>query len=275
MSRAELWSNGPVRRDVSTHLALTVNGPTTLLFSTAVSATGVSVDERLDLRVDGQLVDPTTFTDHYGSRLHQASCTASRVEFDYAATVCGQAATARAEAIDLVTFLRPSRYCESDALAPTAHAEFGGLEGHELLSAVAAWVHDRLAYVSGASLPTDGAVRTLLARQGVCRDFAHLTIALLRARDVPARLASVYAPGLGPMDFHAVCEAWVDEAWQVVDATWLAPRQSLLRIATGRDAADTAFLTNNRADVVLDELEVTAVADELPDDDWTSPAQLR
>jgi transglutaminase-like putative cysteine protease len=85
----------------------------------------------------------------------------------------------------------------------------------------------------------------------------------------------VYAPGLGPMDFHAVCEAWVDEAWQVVDATWLAPRQSLLRIATGRDAADTAFLTNNGAHIVLDELEVTAVADELPDDDWTSPAQLR
>jgi transglutaminase-like putative cysteine protease len=257
-----------VRRDVSAHLALTVTGPTTLLFSTAVSATGVSVDERLDLRVDGQLVDPTTFTDHYGSRLHQTECTASRVEFDYAATVRGQAAAAGAEAIDLVTFLRPSRYCESDALAPTAQAEFDGLEGHKLLGAVAGWVHDRLAYVSGA-------VRTLLARQGVCRDFTHLTIALLRARDVPARLASVYAPGLGPMDFHAVCEAWVDEAWQVVDATWLAPRQSLLRIATGRDAADTAFLTNNGGAIVLDEQAVIAVADELPDDDWTSPAQLR
>jgi transglutaminase-like putative cysteine protease len=270
-----LWSNGPVRRDVSAHVALTVNGPTTLLFSTAVSATGLSVEERLDLRVDGQPVDPITFTDHYGSRLHQAASTGSRVEFDYGATVCGQAAPSSAEPIDLVTFLRPSRYCESDALAPTAQAEFGGLEGHELLGAVAAWVHDKLAYVSGASLPTDGAVRTLLARQGVCRDFAHLTIALLRARDVPARLASVYAPGLEPMDFHAVCEAWVDDAWQLVDATWLAPRHSLLRIATGRDAADTAFLTNNGAGIVLEELQVTAVADELPDDDWRSPAQLR
>ena len=65
------------------------------------------------------------------------------------------------------------------------------------------------------------------------------------------------------------------DAWQVVDATWLAPRQSLLRIATGRDAADTAFLTNNGGAIVLDELAVIAVADELPDDDWTSPAQLR
>jgi transglutaminase-like putative cysteine protease len=163
-----------VPRDVSAHVALTVNGPTTLLFSTAVSATGLSVDERLDLRVDGQLVDPITFTDHCGSRLHEAACTASRVEFDYTATICGQATASGAEPIDLVTFLRPSRYCESDALAPTAEAEFGGLEGHELLGAVAAWVHNRLAYVSGASLPTDGAVRTLLAREGVGRDFAQL-----------------------------------------------------------------------------------------------------
>jgi hypothetical protein len=53
-------------------------------------------------------------------------------------------------------------------------------------------VQDRLAYVSGASPAADGAVRTLLARRGVCRDFAHLTAALLRTRDVPARLVSVY-----------------------------------------------------------------------------------
>ena len=64
------------------------------------------------------------------------------------------------------------------------------------------------------------------------------------------------------MEFHAVAEAYVDGAWYVVDATKLAPRQSLLRIATGRDAADTAFLTNNGAALTLGELEVTAVADE-------------
>jgi transglutaminase-like putative cysteine protease len=91
---------------------------------------------------------------------------------------------------------------------------------------------------------------------------------------VPARLVSVYAPGLDPMDFHAVCEAWVDGAWQVVDATWLAPRQTLVRIATGRDAADTAFLTNNGAELVLEQMVVTAVADELPADDWTAPCRL-
>jgi transglutaminase-like putative cysteine protease len=262
-----------VRRDVSARLALTVQGPASLLFSVAVASSGLT-DERLTVRVDGAKVRPEELTDHYGSRLHQTTCSAARVELDYAATVSGRSEAAGASPIDLVTFLRPSRYCESDALAPTAAAEFGGLEGHDLLAAVAAWVHDRLDYVSGSSIPTDGAVRTLLARQGVCRDFAHLTIALLRARDVPARLVSVYAPGLDPMDFHAVCEAWVGDAWQLVDATWLAPRQSLLRIATGRDAADTAFLTSNGDDLVLDEMEVSAVADELPGDDWVSLVQL-
>ena len=131
-----------------------------------------------------------------------------------------------------------------------------------------------LSYVPGSSLPTDGAVNTLLARQGVCRDYAHLVIALLRALDVPARLAAVYAPGLDPMDFHAVAEAWVEGAWHVVDATTLAPRSTLVRIATGRDAADTAFLSNYGANVRLDNLWVTAVADELPGDDVTQLVRI-
>ena len=104
----------------------------------------------------------------------------------------------------------------------------------------------RLNYVPGSSDPIDGAADTLLAGAGVCRDYAHLVVALLRAVFVPARLVSVYAPGLYPMDFHAVAEAFVDGQWRVVDATLLAPRQSLVRIATGRDAADTAFLDNHK-----------------------------
>jgi transglutaminase-like putative cysteine protease len=145
-----------------------------------------------------------------------------------------------------------------------------------LLDAVSSWVGQRVAYVTGSSRPTDGAVSTLLSRQGVCRDFAHLVIALLRGCDVPARLVSVYAPGLQPMDFHAVTEALVDGRWLVADATCLAPRSTLLRIATGRDATDTAFLTTTGTSVELLALEVWATTDgELPDDDLTQPAQLR
>ena len=112
----------------------------------------------------------------------------------------------------------------------------------------------RVAYIAGSSRSTDGAVTTLLSRQGVCRDFAHLVIAMLRACDMPARLVSVYAPGLQPMDFHAVAEALVDGEWLVADATTLAPRAAMLRIATGRDAADTAFLTSFGEAVTLQSL---------------------
>jgi transglutaminase-like putative cysteine protease len=110
----------------------------------------------------------------------------------------------------------------------------------------------------------------------VCRDFAHVTAALLRAKDVPARLASVYAPGLRPMDFHAVVEAYVDGAWQLVDATGLAPRSTMLRIATGRDATDTAFLSNYHGAVNLRALTVTATSQgDLPTDDGHALTVLR
>ena len=61
-------------------------------------------------------------------------------------------------------------------------------------------------------------------------------------RLAPARFVAVYAPGLNPMDFHAIFEAWFDGAWWAYDATHQAPRESMVRVATGRDAADTAFL---------------------------------
>ena len=98
----------------------------------------------------------------------------------------------------------------------------------------------------------------MLAGTGVCRDYAHLVIALLRAVNVPARLVAVYAPGCYPMDFHAVAEAYVDGMWRVVDATCLAPRQTMVRIATGRDAADTAFLDNHGGGINLTSMNVNA-----------------
>ena len=125
-------------------------------------------------------------------------------------------------------------------------------------STVADWVNRRLIYTSGASRPVDTAVDTLLAGQGVCRDYAHLTITLLRALEVPARLVAVYAPGLSPMDFHAVVEADVDGTWCVVDSTRLAPTSSLVRICSGRDAADTAFLTTLGGVARFETMTVTA-----------------
>src|SRR6478609_2637991 len=177
---------------------------------------------------------------------------------------------------DLSLYRRPSRYIDSDTFGGFAHSEFAGLHDAELLEAVSSWVGTRLVYVPGSSGPTDGATETLLGGAGVCRDYAHLVIALLRALRVPARLTGVYAPGCDPMDFHAVVEAFVAGGWYVVDATALAPRSSLVRIATGRDAADTAFMTTNTGRTDLDWSKVTAVADDgLPDDDLDQLVALR
>jgi transglutaminase-like putative cysteine protease len=263
-----------VHRDLAAHLVLDVAAPATLVLQVAVAAGYDAPDEALTVTVDGTPVVPRELAGPWGARLHVLDAPAGRTALDYRARVVGTTRPGPGDEADRLALLRPSRYSESDSLAPTARAEFAGLAGAELLAAVASWVGTRLAYVPGSSLPTDGAMRTLLARQGVCRDYAHLVVALLRALDVPARLAAVYAPGLDPMDFHAVAEAWVDGRWCVVDATTLAPRGTLVRIATGRDAADTAFLSAYGGAVTVAEMQVTATADVLPDDDLNDLVEI-
>lgn len=265
-----------MQRDVRSHLELTVTEPADLVLAIGVSAHYEPDHESLTATLDGAAVAPTEFTDQSGTRFQRLRVGAGTLVVDYQAHILGDAVSTIGVPYDLFAYRLPSRYVESDVLSPTAAAEFAGIEpGPDLLAAVSSWVGTQLSYVPGASGPTDGAVQTLLARQGVCRDYAHLCAALLRACGVAARVAAVYAPGLDPMEFHAVTEAWIGDAWRVVDATALAPRQTLVRIATGRDAADTAFLTvlSGRAD--LDAIEVTAVADDLPYDDVTELVSIR
>ncbi|GIF39790.1 transglutaminase-like domain-containing protein [Actinoplanes xinjiangensis] len=201
-----------------------------------------------------------------------------------------------------IVALRPSRYCPSDRLGGFAATRFGtsvpdgagfstsqpdgasfgtalpdgaGFGGSRAgdgtagtVRAITDWVYEHITYQGGSSGPTTDAVDTLLAGAGVCRDFAHLTATLCRARNIPARVAAVYAPGLSPMDFHLVVETAIDGHWRVWDATRLAPRQSLIRIATGRDAADTAFATTLSGALTLTGTEILAVAGgNLPFDD--------
>ncbi|WP_062461909.1 transglutaminase-like domain-containing protein [Demequina soli] len=261
-----------MRRDVTSSLSLDATGPVHLVL--AVAAAHAAAEESLTVTQDGVPLDVTEFEDQHGTRLHVADATAGRVEVRYAARIDGRAADLPVDELDRLRYLRPSRYCESDTLAPVAADEFAGLSGVELLAAVSSWVGTHLTYDGSSTDPTGGAAATLLSRRGVCRDFAHLVVALLRALDVPARVVAVYAPGLEPMDFHAVAEALVDGRWLVVDATALAPRSTLVRIATGRDAADTAFLTTIGEPVELVAMEVTATADALPEDDVRAPVTL-
>ena len=262
----------PCRRHVSAHLEIEVHEQLEMILQLAVpDLPGTSLREILTITRDGKSLAAAEVVIPGGGRAHVLTVRPGRVLVQYQATVEGRAAVPEVTPADRLTYLRPSRYAESDQLVAVAHAEFAGLSGApDLLAAVSSWVGTHLRYVPGSSGPTDGAVHTLLRRQGVCRDYAHLVVALLRALNVPARLAAVYAPGLEPMDFHAVAEAAVDGCWRVVDATLLAPRASLVRIATGRDAADTAFLSTYGGAATLVVTEVMAVLDgELPDDDVT------
>ena len=144
--------------------------------------------------------------------------------------------------IEVLPYLRGSRYCPSDTFETIAEQKFGGLRGGDRAAAIAGWIAEHLEYRPCSDSRTT-ALETYVQRAGVCRDFSHLAITLCRASDIPARVASVYAPALDPPDFHAVVEVYVGGRWRLLDPTGRAPIAGLVRIAYGRDAADVAFLT--------------------------------
>jgi transglutaminase-like putative cysteine protease len=218
--------------------------------------------------LNGEPIEALEVSGLHGNRIHKFQAPAGNLHVSYTATIVGKTDPAPVTEYDLTMYLSPSRYAEADKFYGFAATEFGDYaDSTTLLENVSLWVGTRLIYVPGSSDPIDGAVDTLLAGNGVCRDYAHLVVALLRAVNVPVRLVAVYAPGLSPMDSHAVAEAFVDGAWRVVDATCLAPRQTLVRIATGCDAADTAFLDNHKGAINLNNMTVTATSDgDLPKD---------
>ena len=146
------------------------------------------------------------------TRLHLFETPAGIVTIDYSAVVLGRAAPVAVHPTDPIVFLRPSRYVQSDTLTPFARETFA----HRDTTAPGWCARSRAGCTTGWSTPPRRRRRPAerwrpwRPARGVCRDFAHLTAALLRALDVPARLVSVYAPQLVPMDFHAVVEALVD-----------------------------------------------------------------
>ena len=146
---------------------------------------------------------------------------------------------------DVLRYLMPSRYCESDILSRAAQQLFGDLpHGLSRVRAIESWIHDSIYYLPGFSNSTTTAQEVFVQRAGVCRDFAHLGITFCRALNIPARLVVGYVyfeeP---PQDFHAVFEAWLDHQWVVFDPTKMAPIDRLVRVGTGRDAKDVAFAT--------------------------------
>jgi transglutaminase-like putative cysteine protease len=152
---------------------------------------------------------------------------------------------------ECLSFLMPSRFCLPDELGSEAWKRFGDLApGWSRVQAVVDFVHDRIEFVPGSSNPWTTAVDVLRAREGVCRDYAHLAISFVRALNIPARYVFGYISEVGvakpvePMDFAAWFEAYLDGEWHTFDARNNTPRIGRVIVGRGRDAADVALITS-------------------------------
>ena len=152
---------------------------------------------------------------------------------------------------DVLPFLLGSRYCETDLLLPTAWERFGtGPTGWAKVQAICDFVHGHVRFGYEHARPTKTALDTFREKQGVCRDFAHLAVALCRCMNIPARYCTGYLGDIGvpaspePMDFSGWFEAYLGGRWYTFDARHNTPRIGRILIARGRDAADVAITTS-------------------------------
>ncbi len=145
---------------------------------------------------------------------------------------------------DVLQYLLPSRYCQSDLLFKMAQKITAKSEpGYPQPEAIRTWIQKKVKYKYGTSDASTSAVDTAKKRVGVCRDFSHLGIALCRALRIPARMVVGYLHELDPMDLHAWFEAYVGGRWYTFDATQKTPKGNRIVVAYGRDACDVAQLT--------------------------------
>lgn len=151
---------------------------------------------------------------------------------------------------DLLIYLLGSRYCDTDRLADIAWAQFGeGPTGWARVQAIVDYVHERIEFGYHHARATRTAFEAHQERRGVCRDFAHLAVALCRCMNIPARYCTGYLGDIGippvdcPMDFSAWFDVYLGGAWHVFDARHNTPRIGRILMARGRDAADTALTT--------------------------------
>jgi transglutaminase-like putative cysteine protease len=180
------------------------------------------------------------------------------LELTYTATVCLEhhredparldEVAVRHMPLEILPYIYPSRYCQSDRLMQLAFRNFGHLKpGYGRVLAIQQWVQELVTFAAATSNSSTSAVDTLVDQVGVCRDFTHLMIALCRALNIPARIATGTDYGadvaLGPPDFHAYVEAYLGDRWYLFDASGPAIPMGVMRIGTGRDAADVAFAT--------------------------------
>ena len=163
---------------------------------------------------------------------------------------------------EVVVYLLASRYCETDRLIETAWSLFGHTEpGWSRVQAIVDYVHDRIEFGYHHARSTKTAWDAHEERRGVCRDFAHLAIALCRCMNIPARYCTGYLGDIGippidaPMDFSAWFQVYLGGQWHAFDARHNKPRIGRILMATGRDATDAA-LTTAFGQAILSRFEV-------------------
>lgn len=143
---------------------------------------------------------------------------------------------------EVLQYLLPSRYCESDRFGDMAREITAShLPGYDQVAAIEGWLRSTIAYMPGSSAFPLSAIEVNLQQSGVCRDLAHLGIALCRGLSIPARLVVGYLHGLEPMEMHAWFEAFVAGRWYTFDATQASLKGGYVAIGYGRDAADVAI----------------------------------
>ncbi|WP_019989400.1 transglutaminase domain-containing protein [Rudanella lutea] len=218
-------------------------------------------------------VPVTEFTDRYGNLCQRLVApagpfsvrTAATVQTDDTIDVAPGAPFVPIEDLpdDVLHFLLPSRYCQSDQLGELAADITAAVEtpGYDQAEAIRRWINQNIRYEYGTSDASTSAVDTAAHRVGVCRDFTHLGMALCRSLNIPARMVVGYLHELKPMDLHAWFEAYVDGRWYTFDATQTEPKCNRVTVAYGRDAADVAF-TTQFGPMLLNTMEVWVKAGE-------------
>ena len=207
-----------------------------------------------NLHIEPALPFRTYTDDRSGNRFLRLQAQAGLLELGYQALVDRMIEPADVTALevpvhdipdDVLHFLMPTRYCESDLLAASAAQLFGQLpQGYSRVQSICDWVRGNIEYTIGSTNATTTAREVFAQRKGVCRDFAHLAITFCRALNIPARLVSGYATfAEPPPDFHAVFEAYLGGRWEMFDPTGMSPLDQVVRLAAGRDAKDVAFAT--------------------------------
>ncbi|MBS1302301.1 transglutaminase family protein [Loktanella sp. SALINAS62] len=142
-----------------------------------------------------------------------------------------------------IKYLMASRYCGATGYEDLLDT-FSHLSGGAKVVAMRDWITSNLVYDNSVSTANTTAQDTFADRRGVCRDYAHLLIALCRCSAIPARIAAVYSPDISPPDFHAVAEVFLDGGWHLVDPTEMTTTDRMVLTGVGRDAADVSFLTS-------------------------------